>query len=718
VGKSVFKGVPINYVSTATGEVTFAVNDITFAESSALFFTRVYSSNNNEDTGLGKGWSYAFNDKIEVNFDKATLTSSAGEKYQYVGMGFRFTETGRTQEFVLKTDEPALVQGFQQIGDNLIKEKNALAEKTYEKFGDAFYPTRIKLANNQEVFLERARDGRLSKISNNNDEIKLSWSEGQNQRLHSISDSTGRSVKFQQNADELKSVKSVLDGQWKYDYSNGKLSKVTDPLNRIQLQVVYDNSGRAVKSGDAVELTTFKYENDGRSFSIRTSIIDSMNYALLVEHNDNGSIKQTFDENGSFANFKYDSSNRVTAVTDENGQVASFEFDSKDKLIRKFVRNQGEESFQYDEKGNVTSINYGNRQVKMVYDNNNLPIERNITQGEVTTKIKLDKNGNPVNIVGSDGRRIDFEYDNRGREIATTFSNGGRFETAYNQAGKKSAEKLPSGLTYNFKYNNYNQLTGKSDTKGRAAHAEYDQSGAITKVGNDKIWVKNTRDSFGRIVKVESSSGKSRNFRYNSRGALTQYTNAKGEKFEFSYDERGKLKKVESPKGVIYGKREIKKPNEVAFVKSNFSTKSSSALDLSIDLCDTFGGDGLIEPGTDLTYEIEPEVLCDPFAGSGGFDDFGGLGGFGGSGEGRITCEECNKDKKSVCGSNWRACVRNVIGTTFGVGAFCLLGVPPLSLVCAAIVGVAGGTQLAACDDTYYGCITNIKYDCASYCNR
>ncbi|MGI8469426.1 MAG: hypothetical protein ACR2N3_13335 [Pyrinomonadaceae bacterium] len=38
VKKSVFKGVPIEYVSTATGELSFAVEDISFAGVSPLFF--------------------------------------------------------------------------------------------------------------------------------------------------------------------------------------------------------------------------------------------------------------------------------------------------------------------------------------------------------------------------------------------------------------------------------------------------------------------------------------------------------------------------------------------------------------------------------------------------------------------------------------------------------------------------------------------------------
>lgn len=696
VKKSIFKGVPVDYVSTATGEMSFAVNDISFDGSAPLHFQRVYSSNNNEDIGLGKGWSYAFNDKIIINFNKAVLIDGAGESYRYTGLGFNFTGESRTQEFVLTTDEPASVQSFRQIDQNTIKEKNELATKTYEKFGDAFYLTRVNLPGNQEIFLDRLSDGRLSKISNYIGEIKMQWSNGQNPRLLSISDNTGRTVKFQQNSEGLKTVKNALDGQWNYDYSNGKLSAATDAMNRIALQVAYDNDGRAIQSGDSVRRTHFRYESGGQSSAIRTTMTDSLGYALLAEHNANGSLKRVFDEKGYFADFKYDSSNRLTSVADENGQAASFVYDSNDKLTRRFVRNQGEESLLYDEKGNLSTINYGDKKVKITYDGNNLPVEREITRGEISIKVKLDGRGNPVRMETSDGNRTDFEYDDKGREIAATFSDAGRFETAYNATGKKSSEKLPSGAAHNFKYNADNKLTEKTDVKGNRVRADYDRSGALTKVGTEKVWVKNTRDSVGRIIKVESSAGKSRKFRYDARGALIEYVNAKNEKFEFSYDERGKLQMATSPKGVIFGQRKTKRPNEFAFVKSNFSFKSSASVQTDFNSCDTFGNDGFFMDGdTDLTFSVDlsTSLTCDPF---GGGVSFGGSGGFGdvGFGEPGSNCyTKCLNSYKQDCYDHGKAEYEKNV--TNYVAAGCIGG-GGLGTALGAVVGAVIGCSVGA----------------------
>ena len=94
VQKSVFKGMPVEYVSSGSEELMFAVNDISMSSSSPssitsnispLLFQRYYSSVNSEDTGLGRGWRFLYEEKVSVaGAGRATLTNSFGEKFEYV----------------------------------------------------------------------------------------------------------------------------------------------------------------------------------------------------------------------------------------------------------------------------------------------------------------------------------------------------------------------------------------------------------------------------------------------------------------------------------------------------------------------------------------------------------------------------------------------------------------------------------------------------------
>ena len=251
-------------IITATGGLSFAVNDILFEGNTPLLFQRFYSSNNNEDIGLGKGWNFSFNDKIEADVFEAGLTTSRGEKFEYYGEGLRIDKNGNSEKFFLKTIEPEVTQSFTVINQSIIKATNSLAEKTYEKFGQAFYLTNIKFPNNDEVLLERFKDGRLSKISNHIGQIKLNWSGGKNPHLLSLIDSANRRVKFVQNYSQLKEVKSILNGNWKYNYIDGKLNKIVDPIGRVRLNVSYDKSGRAIISGDFIKPNTFGNEDATR----------------------------------------------------------------------------------------------------------------------------------------------------------------------------------------------------------------------------------------------------------------------------------------------------------------------------------------------------------------------------------------------------------------------------------------------------------------------
>lgn len=63
-------------------------------------------------------------------------------------------------------------------------------------------------------------------------------------------------------------------------------------------------------------------------------------------------------------------------------------------------------------------------------------------------------------------------------------------------------------------------------------------------------WVRATRDDAGRITKLATSNGKSRQFSYDARGALTDYIDALGRRTKFEYNRRGQLNAIVDNDGV------------------------------------------------------------------------------------------------------------------------------------------------------------------------
>jgi hypothetical protein len=55
VQRLVFEGATVNFVSTSSGQLAFAVTDLELAGAMPLMFQRIYSSDRNEDRGLGAG---------------------------------------------------------------------------------------------------------------------------------------------------------------------------------------------------------------------------------------------------------------------------------------------------------------------------------------------------------------------------------------------------------------------------------------------------------------------------------------------------------------------------------------------------------------------------------------------------------------------------------------------------------------------------------------
>ena len=70
---SVLDGARLNFVSTSNGSLAFAVNDLEISGLMPLFFQRVYTSDRDEDAGLGVGWSFVFDDRIKHRLHEPIL---------------------------------------------------------------------------------------------------------------------------------------------------------------------------------------------------------------------------------------------------------------------------------------------------------------------------------------------------------------------------------------------------------------------------------------------------------------------------------------------------------------------------------------------------------------------------------------------------------------------------------------------------------------------
>ncbi|MGI8556366.1 MAG: DUF6531 domain-containing protein [Pyrinomonadaceae bacterium] len=726
IRRSSVKGFPIDFVSSSTGELAFAVTDLAFEDNPLLLFQRIYLSSRNEDFGLGRGWSFAFNDSIALNADNAVLTTAAGDSFAYRRDG--------AAHFILQNPDSADVKEFNVENGKVISAKNGDVTKIYQRTGNEYYLSQIAAPAGLEITINRSPNGQIRSISSISGEINLNWSNGgNNAKLLAVTDNTGRRVSFGQSNNLLQNTTSATGGEWHYEYADGKISRVIDPVNRIALGARYDANGRAAEFGDAANVNRLTYETNASSISTRTTVTDSLNYTRVFQHNERGNLTEVDDAGGILAKIGYDETNHPVQVTDANGAVQVFNYDAQQRLTRRQMPD-GEKIFEYSANGKLAAVVENGERTELNYDGEGNLAEKRTRRNGKNVRTNFNRDGKIVHQEVENGLSMNFEYDNKGRETAFVYSDIGRFEKAFDAAGRKIAEKLPSGLTYNYEYNANNKVTRKSDNRGNGFRTEYDASGALTKLVRDNgAWSQIIRDPAGRIVEMRNSRGKSRRYSYNAHGALTEYIGADGRHFQFQYDARGTLQNVIQAQnaGLIYrrdqpenlfsiqkaGGNNIWQMQNISYPASVAGSKFDLSSANSIDSNCLFGGDGFSfeDPySTDLTFGIDLQSLdpfnsCnDPFGGMGGFE----VGGFGG----QVTCEQCRQKNLDACNYDAMAKVAElgIIGIGIIIGcAWTTVG----ELVCFGVVivlAVLGGIQI------YYtreACIARIDNNCPQ-CNK
>lgn len=240
IARSQVKGFPIEYVSSSSGEIAFAQTDLAFKDNPLLLFQRTYLSSRNKDMGLGRGWSFAFNDSIALDNDSAVLTNSAGDNFTYRRAG--------AKHYVLQPSDSTDVKEFDVENGNTISAKNGDVIRIYKRTSGDYYLSQIIAPGGFEVTVNRNSNGRIRSISGIGGEINFDWSSGNNAKLLAVTDNAGRRVSFGQSNGLLQNTTTATGGKWQYEYTDGKISNVINPANRIVLRAKYDARDAQMKS--------------------------------------------------------------------------------------------------------------------------------------------------------------------------------------------------------------------------------------------------------------------------------------------------------------------------------------------------------------------------------------------------------------------------------------------------------------------------------------
>lgn len=716
VQRSAFEGLRVNFVSTATGNLTFAVTDFELGGALPVLFQRVYdSSRRGEDTGLGAGWSFVFDDRISLNGDSATLTTGAGAR-------LAFRRNAQNQHFTLRDEEPGAHQSFELTSEATIREQAAGLTRTYKKMGAAYRLAQIADPNGNAIDIAFNSRGSFASITNGAATITLEWSNVRDSRLLSVADSAGRRVVFKQDGQRLRAVADPAGAQWTYLYSADRLTEAVDPLGRILLRARYDKAGRAVVSGDAAGAYSFDYGPTESAVSPRTVVTDPAGAKTVFAHTAKGALTEADDEEGRLALIEYNSSNRPARVLDATGNETRFTYDAQNRLLRQTSGDGAEKTRAYDEQGRLISTTDGLERTDYVLDARGNTVSARGADPAQSYDVARDVRGRATSISSKAGRTVKLEHDADGNETAIAYSDAGRFETSFDAAGRKVSERLPGGLTTRYKYDKRGNLSEQSDDNGRSLRIERDASGAVTGlVAGGGSFVRAERDHAGRVVALTNSSGQTRRFAYNARGSLVGYTDARGKHTAFGYDRRGRLRSVADSDGVslrldydrrgrLLAVRRVESAKGAAqFLRASLPTLApfSPSLAQGGFGC-LFGGDGWFEGDT---FNSDFGMGCDdPF---GGFGDPTGDGLYSTDG-----CNQCKQRQKNICNAQFKSAYKKIIMADVTATVGCSIATAgTLAILCGAGAGIAAILAYSALNDDLNVCLLKIPDACATICS-
>lgn len=750
---SIFDGSTANFVSTSTGHLAFAVTDLAILGPMPTIFQRVYSSARQTDSGLGIGWSFVFDDRIDIEGNMATMNCGDGRT-------LIFNSDGSGRNFDLKTPEPGMHQSFQVTDQKTIIERTMGSTRTYQKLVGSYRLSQIANSNGDQIAMDFDSRGNLVRIAGSGGSLKLQWSDRKDARLLSVGDSAGRRVVFKQDGQRLREVVDVADTQWSYDYLNERLSRATDPLGRTLLRVRYDRSGRAVEVGDAAG--SYHYDYDSGPVSERSVVTDPLGVKTIFEHNGLGETVSVGEEGEpKLLRIDYNAAHRPSRLSGPFNGETNFVFDAQNRLVQSASSDGSTEGYAFDEAGQISSFTKDGVQTEYSRNSRGLLTAARSSDPNLNYRATYNSRGQLESVESNNGRKVTNEYDAAGRTTAFNVNGIGVFQTEFDNTGRVSLERVPSGMTFRYERDARGSVTRKSDSTGLSASVEREANGSLKRVVNpDGSWIRATRDQTGRIVALNTSAGNSRHFAYDSRGGLTDYTDGFGRHKRFAYDRHGRLNRIDDDNGnrtvvdrdqngsiqrisVLTGggwQYDYDRNGRLVTTRGPRDGLKSGATFLATAFSRAASWPSLTVPapqGVDCMFGYDPVYdasvhglgdCSDPFGGfDGGFGCDGSMGfddEFGldfdpyGGGCGPLTQEtpeQCAARQQRICRKQWNACRVTVIGVYVAASVVCA-GVLIFSPLAGALCLIGATTKyvmdMIACDLKYQSCQLQIPDKC------
>ncbi len=524
-------------VNGYTGNYSKTFDDLNIAIPNIdLKFTRTYNSKNDAINVLGRGWSFGFSSRIEINPLNSNIL-------------WAYLPNGSVNTFTKQVDGSFVSNDSRNV---LTKENGIYVLTTKEQ---------VKYMFNGYNYLNKIVDKYLNETN-----LTVDYTG----KITQIVDYTGRTYNISYTNDKITSITDPLNRTVTYGYNdNGLLNEVVG-LNSKSIYYEYDQNGY---------MTCIKEQNDLNQINT----VESISYTL-EENSIDEKVSSISYINGKQDNYTYNTVDKTTSITDQNNRMTISYFDASGYTTKVINQAGLETNISYILTDGVNK--YGDIETKKDFTGNKVTYERDL-KGNVLKQINVDNTFktyeyNSKNSITKEtdevGNITEYFYATDGTTLVKkTMPNNSEINFEYAQTGikglvNKKTDEVGNQTTYEydsygnvtkttdvtsgdyltFSYNALGFLLSKTTAQGYTTTYEYDNVGNNTKIIENNIPTISTYNYKNNLVSKINANVKTISYEYDNNQNITKKTDEAGNQTTYEYDIYNNIIKETKPNSAVY----------------------------------------------------------------------------------------------------------------------------------------------------------------------
>lgn len=525
-------GIPIRYVNSSRGNLTFVRRDVVSVGHLPIVVARVYDSSLRSRTDFGAGWRLAAAETITRQSDGEIIYTDDS------GTAIALMRTGGG--YILRDPTPTDITSIRAERRGVRINLRSGWSKEFSRIRDSFVLTAVRDAHGNALsFIYQG--AQLTRIQGQNGRF-VQIERNRFGRVARVMDDQGRQVVYAYDGQgRLETVIDFGANAWRYEYDRaGLLQRIIDSRNAEIMLVAYDSRARA--KSVRILGAQYRYAYAGRE----TVIEDEAKRLTRVAHDRNGTATSITNANGFRSQITLDQLNRVTALFHNGSARATVRYRATgeiESLTRLDVERRIELAFEHDDLGRVTRVSSA--------AGPNLSLEYNArgdllkkSEGKETTEYAYNPHGDLTLVKQGDETTV-YTHNADG-QIETINSSRGTTRLSYFPDGKVKSIQFADGSIHEYRHNalGFREATHRSD--GTRMYYEYDTSGNLVhadgssadgRVAGQVLDV----DENSRVVGIHYANGDDTAITYDEDGNPQTLDDGGGSPFEYIYDGTNRL---------------------------------------------------------------------------------------------------------------------------------------------------------------------------------